>query len=437
MTQPLIEIRDINKSFPLPDGGQFQVLRDISLTVNKGEVVALLGRSGSGKSTLLRIMAGLLPPSSGTCASSGTHVSGGNPDVAMVFQSFALLPWLTVIENVMLGLEAQGVSRVERTKRALKAIDRVGLDGFESAYPKELSGGMKQRVGFARATVIQPKVLFLDEPFSALDVLTAENLRGEIDELWNSGSFPSESILIVTHNIEEAVFLADRVVILGSNPGVVRGELTVDLPRPHDRTTARFQELVDQIYSIMTHPTAVVVPTTTATAAPATPVGYKARLPNVHAETVSGLLELLSEQGDDEHEVAEVSERLGVTTDALLTLLDACTMLGFATVDRGRITLTPIGRQFADATIEHSKEIFRNQVLANAPMISAMRGVLMSKSDHSMYFDFFLDLLEEQYPAEEARMQLLTAIDWARYSELFEYDANASRLYLSADEIAI
>ena len=436
MTQPLIELHDINKSFPLPDGGQFQVLHGISLTVNKGEVVALLGRSGSGKSTLLRIMAGLLPPSSGTCESSARPVTGGNPDVAMVFQSFALLPWLTVIENVMLGLEAQGVKRVERTKRALKAIDRVGLDGFESAYPKELSGGMKQRVGFARATVIEPKVLFLDEPFSALDVLTAENLRGEIDELWNSGSFPSEAILIVTHNIEEAVFLADRIVILGSNPGVVRGELVVDLPRPHDRTSARFQELVDRIYSIMTHPTAAIAPTTAA-AAPATPVGYKVRLPNVHAETISGLLELLSEQGDDEHEVAEVSERLGVTTDALLTLLDACTMLGFATVDHGSIMLTPIGKQFADATIEHSKEIFRNQVLAHAPMIAAMRGVLMSKSDHTMYFDFFLDLLEEQYPVDEARMQLLTAIDWARYSELFEYDASASRLYVPQDEIVV
>ncbi len=234
----LIVVENVCKTFPLPEGkGEFSALDRVDIRVEESEVLALLGRSGSGKSTLLRVMAGLIPPTSGAVTSSGKRLDGPNSDVAMVFQSFALLPWLTVLENVELGLEAHGVRRTERSKRALKAIDLVGLDGFESAYPKELSGGMKQRVGFARALVVNPKVLFLDEPFSALDVLTAENLRGEIDELWNAGHFPAKSVLIVTHNIEEAVFLADRVIVLGSNPGHVRGAVTIDLPRPHNRTT--------------------------------------------------------------------------------------------------------------------------------------------------------------------------------------------------------
>ncbi|MCS7003639.1 MAG: ABC transporter ATP-binding protein, partial [Dehalococcoidia bacterium] len=256
---PLIVADTLHKRFPLPEGnGTFTVLQDVSLSIYPGEVVALLGRSGSGKSTLLRILAGLIPPSSGTVTSCGKIVRGPNPDVAMVFQSFALLPWATVQENVELGLKARGVPRKEREARALKAIDMVGLDGFESAYPKELSGGMQQRVGFARAFVIEPTVLFMDEPFSALDVLTAENLRGEIGMLWEEGNFPAKSMLIVTHNIQEAVLLADRVIILGANPGHVRGEVTIDLPRPRERTAARFEALVDYIYAVMTDPTAKV-----------------------------------------------------------------------------------------------------------------------------------------------------------------------------------
>ena len=251
----LIQVEHVSKRFPLPDGkGDFSVLGDVSLSVRSGEVVALLGRSGSGKSTLLRIMAGLIQPSQGQVLSHGTPLRGTNRNLAMVFQSFALLPWLSVQENVELGLAARHVPRAERAERALRAIDLVGLDGFENAYPKELSGGMKQRVGFARAFVLEPEVLFMDEPFSALDVLTAENLRGEIDDLWNAGTFPSRSILIVTHNIEEAIFLADRVVILSANPGRIRGELRINLPRPHDRSHPRFKALVDYVYTVMTNP---------------------------------------------------------------------------------------------------------------------------------------------------------------------------------------
>ncbi|MEN9255085.1 MAG: ABC transporter ATP-binding protein, partial [Gloeomargarita sp. SZTDM-1c_bins_89] len=256
----LIRVEQVAKSFPLPERkGHFWVLKDINLEIRAGEVVALLGRSGSGKSTLLRIMAGLIPPTEGRVWSNGQILRGPNRQVAMVFQSFALLPWLTVLENVELGLVARGMPREERRQRALKAIDLVGLDGFESAYPRELSGGMKQRVGFARAFALEPQVLFMDEPFSALDVLTAENLRGEIDDLWQAGMFPSKSILIVTHNIEEAVYLADRVILLGANPGRIRGEVVIDLPRPHDTLSPRYKALVDYIYTAMTNPDIEVI----------------------------------------------------------------------------------------------------------------------------------------------------------------------------------
>jgi NitT/TauT family transport system ATP-binding protein len=246
------------KTFPLPAGGEQTVLEDVTLHVEPGEIVALLGRSGSGKSTLLRILAGLIQPSRGRVLKNGADAKGPNPDVAMVFQSFALLPWLTVQENAELGLFARGIAKEICEKEALHALGMVGLEGFEGAYPKELSGGMRQRVGFARAFVMKPDVLMMDEPFSALDVLTAENLRGEISDLWERGAFPAKSILIVTHNIEEAVLLADRIVVLGSNPGSIRGEVKVDIARPRDKKGARFVALVDYIYTVMTNPQAPV-----------------------------------------------------------------------------------------------------------------------------------------------------------------------------------
>jgi NitT/TauT family transport system ATP-binding protein len=429
----LIEVEKVYKRFPLPEGkGEFTVLSQIDLQVRAGEVLALLGRSGSGKSTLLRIMAGLIPPSQGRVLSNGQPLRGPNPDVAMVFQSFALLPWLTVQENVELGLQAQGIPREIRRQKALKAIDLVGLDGFENAYPKELSGGMKQRVGFARAFVLEPKVLFMDEPFSALDVLTAENLRGEIDELWNAQAFPSQSILIVTHNIEEAVFLADRVVILGSNPGRIRGEVRIDLPRPHERTDPRFKSLVDYIYEIMTNPEIAV---TGEVALPA-PVGDKAAspyalpLPHARVGGISGLLELLVEWPQGRAEISNLAERLKLAVDDLLPILDAAVLLGFAEVTGRVVQLTEIGQDFANTTILRSKDLFRQQLLARVPVFRSILQTLEEKGSRSMRADFFLDLWDEHFPHAEAERQFATAIDWGRYAELFEYDASEERLYL-------
>jgi NitT/TauT family transport system ATP-binding protein len=437
MSSTLIEVHSCSKSFPTAEGkGTFLALQDVSVSVGSGEVVALLGRSGSGKSTLLRIMAGLIPNSSGTVHSDGRPLTGPNPDVAMVFQSFALLPWLTVIENVEVGLEARGIARVARTRRALKAIDLVGLDGFESAYPRELSGGMKQRVGFARAMVVEPKVLFLDEPFSALDVLTAENLRGEIDELWNAKTFPAQSIVLVTHNIEEAVTLADRVLVLSSDPGRVRGEVKVDLPRPHDRNDPHFKELTDYLYQVMTHPmqpiTALAPATVSATnISPRVEIApHRRPLPHVRVGTISGMLELIEDM-DTESDVAEIAARLAVSIDDFLAILEAAVLLGFATVESGTVELTPEGRVFAKASIQESKAIFRSHVLAHVKLLSTVVNTLEAKADKSMRADFFLDLLEEHYSAGEAQRQFETAVDWGRYAELFEYDAVSQRVWLS------
>jgi len=432
----LIGVEQVYKHFPLPEGkGEFTVLNNVSLVVKSGEVVALLGRSGSGKSTLLRIMAGLIPPSQGKVLSNGKPLRGANDNVAMVFQSFALLPWLTVLENVELGLEARGVKRVERYRRALKAIDLVGLDGFESAYPKELSGGMKQRVGFARAFVLEPQVLFMDEPFSALDVLTSENLRGEIDDLWHTKTFPSQSILIVTHNIEEAVFLADRVIILGSNPGKVRGEVTIDLPRPHDRADSRFKSLVDYIYTIMTNPEIEV----TAKVAvenlqvPALPFQspYAKPLPHVRVGGISGLLELIIDQPQGTDDIPRLAERLQLAVDDLLPILDAAVLLNFAEVFQGDVRLTEIGQDFATTTILRSKDLFRQQVLKHVPVLSSIVQTLREKRSGSMRADFFMDLWDEHFPQAEAERQFGTAVDWGRYAELFEYDASEERFSLT------
>ncbi|MCP9773769.1 nitrate/sulfonate/bicarbonate ABC transporter ATP-binding protein [Synechococcus sp. Tobar12-5m-g] len=439
MSQPplsLISVNNVSKHFPLPDGkGEFTVLDGVSLTVQPGEVVALLGRSGSGKSTLLRIMSGLIRPSQGAVESNGEPLRGANPNLAMVFQSFALLPWLTVQDNVELGLAARHVERSERRERALNAIDIVGLDGFESAYPKELSGGMKQRVGFARAFVLEPEVLFMDEPFSALDVLTAENLRGEIDDLWNAGMFPSKSILIVTHNIEEAVYLADRVVILGSKPGRIRGELPINLPRPHDRSHPRFKVLVDYIYGAMTNPDIEVSgvidgggPEPSAARSKVSP--FARPLPHVRVGGISGLLELIVEKGEEIDDIPVLAERLQLSVDDLLPLLDAAAMLGFAQVANGDVRLTPIGRDFATTTILRSKDLFRQQAMEHIPVLNSIVHTLREKTNGAMRSDFFMGIWDDYFPLEEAERQLATAVDWGRYGELFEYDASEGRLYL-------
>jgi len=414
----------VTKTFATRDGGELPVLEGITLDVRADEIVALLGKSGSGKSTLLRCIAGLVQPSTGTVSYKGRPLKGINTGVSLVFQTFALLPWLTVQQNVELGLEAQGIEPEERSQRALRAIDLIGLDGFESAFPKELSGGMRQRVGFARALVVEPDLLLMDEPFSALDVLTAENLRTELLELWQAGEFSAQAILIVTHNIEEAVIFADRVIVLGTNPGRIRAELTVALARPRDRHDPQFDALVDEIYGIMTE---------RAAAEPASADEHdgplQVMLPHATTDGIAGLAEIVV-AGGESADLGDLASLLGFEVDDLFPIIDALTMLDFATVQDGRLSLTPTGEQFAGADIQASKEIFREAVLERVPLVRRIHRALRHSTDGTLREGFFLDLLRNHYSADEARAQLDTAIDWARYAELFEYDAARGEITL-------
>src|ERR1700755_2955822 len=254
MTEAIIRAQQVEKFYAQPSENRIQVIAPTDLSVVPGEIVALLGPSGSGKSTLLRMLTGLTKPSGGEVYWHDTPITRANPNVSIVFQSFALFPWLTVLENVEAPLKARGMSAEERRERSQRILDTVGLDGFQAAFPKELSGGMRQRVGFARALVVEPEVLFMDEPFSALDVLTAENLRSELLELWANKTIPTQSIFLVTHNIEEALLLADRIIVLGRNPGHIRVDFPVTMTQPRDRKSATFTQLVDYIYKVLTRP---------------------------------------------------------------------------------------------------------------------------------------------------------------------------------------
>ncbi|MDH6121264.1 nitrate/sulfonate/bicarbonate ABC transporter ATP-binding protein [Kitasatospora sp. GAS204B] len=420
----IVEADGVTKTFSTPDGRALPVLDDISLRLVEGEIVALLGKSGSGKSTLLRCLAGLIAPSSGTVSYRDTPLLAANPGVAMVFQSFALLPWLTVQQNVELSLQARGVGEAERRERALKAIDLIGLDGFEGAYPKELSGGMRQRVGFARALVVEPDSLFMDEPFSALDVLTAENLRNELVGLWDGHEAPVKSILIVTHNIEEAVLLADRILVLSSNPGRIMAELPVDLPRPRDRRTPQFEALVDTVYGILTgreEREAAAATEAAASRPPATPITTP--LPVASVGGLAGLLEILQSMGGEEG-LAEIADELNFEIDDLLPLVDAVVLLGFADTARARIALTEAGREFTAADILTSKQLFARNAARRAPLVRAIVQALAATKEHKLREDLFLDLLRRGYDSEDARRQLEIAIDWGRYGELYDYDAD-------------
>lgn len=418
----LLTAEAVTKSYAGADG-ELPVLAGIDLEVRAGEIVALLGRSGSGKSTLLRCLAGLIPATSGTVAYRGEPLSGANPGTAMVFQTFALLPWLTVQQNVELGLEARGVPAAERATAALQAIDLIGLDGFESAYPKELSGGMRQRVGFARALVVEPDVLMMDEPFSALDVLTAENLRGELMELWASGQFPTRAVVLVTHNIEEAVLMADRVVVLGSRPGTLRAAFDVPLERPRDRNAPEFDALIDAIYQVMTgreKDTAPHLPGRSPELARRTPANTP--LPGASVDGLSGLAEILAMHGN-RCDLADLAEELGLEVDDLLPQVDALDLLGFAEIREGDLVLTPRGTAFARADVQESKKIFADAVQEAAPLVKLIVTSLRRTGGGTLRAGFFRDLLAHHYTSEQAAQQLETATDWGRYAELYSYDA--------------
>ena len=420
----IIEARNVEKCFTQPDGRQVQVIAPIDLSIEADAITALLGPSGCGKSTLLRILSGLAVPTTGEVFWHGKPLRECSPNLAIVFQSFALFPWLTVLDNVEAPLLARGLAHRERHRRALHTLDTVGLKGFETAYPKELSGGMKQRVGFARALAVEPEVLFMDEPFSALDVLTAENLREELLELWLGKKIPTKSIFLVTHNIEESVLLADRIIVLGRNPARIRADFRIALQHPRERNSADFLLYVNYIYKVMTQPEAELRPPSVLARAPK--AAYQ-MLPHARPGGIAGLLELLKDRGGTE-DLYHVAKDLLMEVDDLLPIVEAAALLGFAKSTKGDVEITPSGCAVAEADIPERKRLFREAALANVTLLQQINHALASKSDHTMPVEFFRDVLDEHFPQAETQLQMETALNWGRYAEIFSYDSEGDRV---------
>jgi len=426
MSGPIIEIIGVEKSFKKGDRQELLALHDINLTVYEGEIIAILGKSGSGKSTLLRIIAGLINASSGVIRYRGKQVTEPARGISMVFQTFALLPWLTVLQNVELGLEALGVDRVERRERAIRAIDMIGLDGFESALPKELSGGMRQRVGFARALVVNPDVLLMDEPFSALDVLTADNLKNDLLDLWQSKKTGLNAIVFVTHSIEEAIMLADRIIVFNSSPGMISSDLKVTLPFPRSDLDPRFRNQVDRIYTLMT---TQLQDRLQEAATPVVDIGY--RLPEAGVAEVTGLLELLSSpEHQGKMDLPDVADMLTLDIDDLFPLTELLEILHFAKVSKGDITITDEGKAFVDADMLERKKIFSIHLKKYVPLARYIYDQLVRHPRHRALEENFLSLLEDYLSEEEAEHVLRTVIEWGRYAELFAYDYSSGVLSL-------
>jgi NitT/TauT family transport system ATP-binding protein len=427
MSTALLDIHGLQQSFPRADGGEHLVLDGVELSVTQGQIVGLLGRTGSGKSTLLRLIAGLAQPSGGTVTYLGEPVHAPAAGIAMVFQSFALFPWLTVLENVQLGLEALGLPVAEIRKRALAAIDLIGLDGYESAYPRELSGGMRQRVGFARALVVHPNILLMDEPFSALDVLTAETLRTDFLELWGDGKLPIKGVIMVTHNIEEAVLMCDRILLFSSNPGRIISEIPVDLKQPRNRLDPQFRDLVEKIYVAMTARTPTVPQI--GTVAPA--LTMNTVLPRVSANLLSGLLETLAAPPfNGNADLPVLADELHMESDELLPVAESLQILRLAEIEGGDIKLTDTGKQFVELATDDRKKLFQRQLFSYVPLAAHIRHVLQERANHVAPKSRFFDELEDHMSSEDVELTLRAVIGWGRYAEAFAYDDDSGTFSL-------
>jgi len=432
---PLVQLEHVSQVYR-SGGRPFYAVKDVNIQIHEGEFVCLLGPSGCGKSTLLRIITGLQRPTEGRVLYRGQPLQGVNPHATIVFQTFALFPWLTVLGNVEVALKARGVPKGTRRARAMELIDRVGLDGFENAYPRELSGGMRQKVGFARAMAVEPELLCLDEPFSALDVLSADALRGELLELWMEGKIPTRAILMVTHNVEEAVYMADRLIIMDKNPGRVIAEVTVDLPHPRQRKSAHFLEVVDQVYAILAGQTQ---PEHLELGTPPGTLGERRWLPEVHVSDLAGLLEHLLEHSiqasKNAHDIYQLAEDLKVNLDTLLNLIDAAELLGFATVSGGDIVLTPLGETFAEASILARKEIFATRI-RRIPLFQWLLEMLQGAEGQKLKREVIETALSLELPPSEAKKQVDILINWGRYGEILNYDDSTQIVALEPAAVA-
>ena len=431
MSTPVVELKSVEKSFHSADGSARLVLQDVDFTLNEGEIVALLGQSGSGKSTMLRIMAGLIHADKGQVLYKGLPVYGAARGISMVFQSFALFPWLTVQKNVELGLEAQGIPMRERERRAQAAIEMIGLSGFEGALPRELSGGMRQRVGIARALVLEPEVLLMDEAFSALDVLTGERLREDILALWNNKEISTKAILIVSHNIEEAVMMADRVLIFASDPGRVQAELPITLNHPREVESQEVRSLIDNVYGMMTAGSA----RTGRVAEVEIKLQLGDRLPEADIARMEGILELLTEEPFYGHaDLPKLAEDTELTDKELLEVSRALTLLGFVQLAQGDVVVTQLGTDYVASTKAERQKTFNKQLLENVPLIAYIRHGLEQDSSGDLPEDLFLKLLRFTLNQAEAERALSIAIEWGRYGEVFEYNFNTGVIHLPKDE---
>ena len=414
----LVDVQQLGHVYGTAGGAERRVLDNVCMRLDDGEVVGLLGRSGSGKSTLLRSIAGLIAPSAGG-VDFPLDAQGLPSSVRMVFQSFALFPWLTVLQNVEVGLEALDVAAPERRRRALAAIDLIGLDGFESAFPKELSGGMRQRVGLARALVVAPDVLLMDEPFSALDVLTAETLRTDLLELWREGRMPIKSILMVTHNIEEAVLMCDRILIFSSNPGRIQREITVDLRQPRHRSDPAFQALVEHIYVQMAGGADSASPRQ----GPFAGNGVSMVLPSISSNALAGLIEAVHDQPyQGRADLRELAGALRSSPSDLFPVAEVLQLMRLAEMHDGHITLLPAGHRYAQSDVDARKQLFAQQLLKYVPLVSHVRRVLDDRPTRTAPARRFRDQLEDFMSEHDAAMTLDCVTQWGRYAELFAYD---------------
>lgn len=426
---PIAEVRHVEKRFLVDGKRDLLVLRDINLAIHPSEVVCVLGPSGCGKSTLLRILTGLAPPSAGEVLCHGHPLRGIHPGIAVVFQSFALYPWLSVEENVRVGTHGKGYLPQEEAERVRQVIDMVGLDGFEEAYPKELSGGMKQRVGIARALVGSPELLCMDEPFSALDVLTAESLRAEVAALWARGETGLRSLLVITHLIEEAVYLSDRIVVLGANPGQIREVVSNSLPHPRDYRDPAFQRLVDALHAVITN---IHLPDE---AMPARAPGRPPRIvpiPPARIGEMVGLLRIVHEHGD-RTDLFELAEDLRLDFGTVILVSKAAELLNFVDTPQQDVVLTPLGRTFAAGDANTRKQIMHQQLPA-----LGLFAYLLRLLNNAPAKRLPAEVVEEQLilvlPTEASEALLETVIDWGRYGEIIGYDPDTQHVYLAGTD---
>lgn len=435
-TAPLLSIQACRQTYPKESATDFAVLEDVNFDLRPGEIVGLVGRAGSGKSTMLRIASGLLAPSEGRIFWKGAPLTAPTPEIGLVFQNFALFPWLTAKQNVSLGLEAKRLPRAEREQLSDDIIDLLGLGGYDNAYPKELSGAMQQRVGLARALVMKPDLLLMDEPFSELDVLTAENLRTDLIELWSEKRLPIRSMMIATHNVEEAVLMCDRILLFSSNPGRISHELQVPFDHPRNRDDETFRLFVDHIYTLMTRRAPLVSEADEETGSTSAPSPMSIVLPALSINVLVGLMETLSAAPlNGRADLPLLAERLQMALDDLFPLGESLQLLTLAELEDGDILLTDDGLRFVQSEQDERKEIMRAALLHSIPLIRNIRAVLDERPNHIVGAERFRQELETCMSPGYAQQTLQTAINWSRYAELFDFDEEADQFSLDDESL--